>query len=253
MPVDLAERARTAATDASIDCVVCDRRRVVDGPRQGARVEPRSADRRRADHVRRQRADDHLRPHRRSPQGDRQERRSCNRRRWSTTPSSPSVCRRTSPVHRRSTRWPTRSRRCTRPGTTRSPRRWHSKVCAPSTTRCRLSWRRRAIVDARGTLLYGAYLSGVALGSNVGGVAPQAVSRVGWPVQPRARRRPLGDPAARDRVQRSGVAARRWRRLAAALGDPDGDPAGALWDLAVASNVPTRLADLQRRRRPAEA
>jgi alcohol dehydrogenase class IV len=33
-------------------------------------------------------------------------------------------------------------------------------------------------------------------------------------------------------------------RLAEALGVPGGDPAGALWDLAVASNVPTRLADL---------
>ena len=34
-------------------------------------------------------------------------------------------------------------------------------------------------------------------------------------------------------------------RLAAALGSPGGDPAGALWDLAIASNVPTRLADLK--------
>ena len=33
-------------------------------------------------------------------------------------------------------------------------------------------------------------------------------------------------------------------RLADALGVPGDDPAGALWDLAVASNVPTRLADL---------
>ena len=34
-------------------------------------------------------------------------------------------------------------------------------------------------------------------------------------------------------------------RLAAALGVPGGDPASALWDLAKASNVPTRLADLK--------
>jgi alcohol dehydrogenase class IV len=34
-------------------------------------------------------------------------------------------------------------------------------------------------------------------------------------------------------------------RLAASLRASAGDPAGALWDLAVASNVPTRLADLQ--------
>jgi alcohol dehydrogenase class IV len=33
-------------------------------------------------------------------------------------------------------------------------------------------------------------------------------------------------------------------RLADALGVHGGDPAAALWDLAVASNVPTRLADL---------
>ncbi len=33
-------------------------------------------------------------------------------------------------------------------------------------------------------------------------------------------------------------------RLAEALGAPGGDPAGALWDLAVASGVTTRLADL---------
>ncbi len=33
-------------------------------------------------------------------------------------------------------------------------------------------------------------------------------------------------------------------RLADALGVPGQDPAAALWDLAVASNVPTRLADL---------
>jgi len=33
-------------------------------------------------------------------------------------------------------------------------------------------------------------------------------------------------------------------RLAEALGVPGDDPAGALWDLAVASDVPTRLADL---------
>ena len=33
-------------------------------------------------------------------------------------------------------------------------------------------------------------------------------------------------------------------RLAEALGAAPGDPAGALWDLAVASHVPTSLADL---------
>ena len=33
-------------------------------------------------------------------------------------------------------------------------------------------------------------------------------------------------------------------RLAESLGVPGGNPASALWDLAVASQVPTRLADL---------
>ena len=63
-------------------------------------------------------------------------------------------------------------------------------------------------IDARGTLLYGAYLSGVALGTTVDRAAPQAVPRARRQVQPRARRRPLGDPAARDCLQRPGAAGR---------------------------------------------
>ena len=63
-------------------------------------------------------------------------------------------------------------------------------------------------VDARGTLLYGAYLSGVSLGTTASGLHHKLCHVLGGRVQPRARRRPLGDPAARDRVQRSGVARR---------------------------------------------
>ena len=48
------------------------RRRLVDRAGQGDRAHQRPADRRRADHLRRQRADDHLRAHRRPPQADRQ-------------------------------------------------------------------------------------------------------------------------------------------------------------------------------------
>ena len=74
--------------------------------------------------------------------------------------------------------------------------------------------------------------------------APQAVPRAGRQVQPRPRRRALGDPAPRDRVQRSGAAGRDGAGWPRRSGVPGGDPAAALWDLAVASNVPTRLADL---------
>ena len=73
--------------------------------------------------------------------------------------------------------------------------------------------------------------------------APQALPRPRRHVQPRARRHALGDPAARGRVQRPG-AARRDGAPGRSARRPGGDPAGALWDLAVASHVPTRLADL---------
>ena len=100
-------------------------------------------------------------------------------------------------------------------------------------------------VDARGTLLYGAYLSGVALGTTSTGLHHKLCHVLGGTLQPGARRRPLGDPAARDRVQRARRCRTRWPGSPTALGVPGGDPAAALWDLAVASNVPTRLADLK--------
>ena len=77
---------------------------------------------------------------------------------------------------------------------------------------------------------------------HVGGVPSQDLPRARRHVQPRARRLALGDPAARDRVQRAGPADE-MALLADALGTP-GDDRRALWDLAVASNVPTSLAAL---------
>ena len=99
-------------------------------------------------------------------------------------------------------------------------------------------------VDARGTLLYGAYLSGVALGTTSSGLHHKLCHVLGGRfnlvhadahsvILPHAIA--FNAPALPDEMA----------RLAAALGDPGGDPASALWDLAVASSVPTRLADLR--------
>ena len=98
-------------------------------------------------------------------------------------------------------------------------------------------------VDARGTLLYGAYLSGVALGTTAAGLHHKLCHVLGGRfnlvhadahsvILPHAIA--FNAPALSDEMG----------RLAAALGAPGGNPASALWDLAVASNVPTRLADL---------
>lgn len=98
-------------------------------------------------------------------------------------------------------------------------------------------------VDARGTLLYGAYLSGVALGTTAAGLHHKLCHVLGGRfnlvhadahsvILPHAV--VFNAPALPDEMA----------RLAAALGVPGGDPASALWDLAVASHVPTRLADL---------
>ena len=102
----------------------------------------------------------------------------------------------------------------------------------------------RGDVEARGTLLYGAYLSGVALGTTASGLHHKLCHVLGGRfnlvhadahsvILPHAIA--FNAPALLDEMA----------RLAAALGSPGGDPAGALWDLAVASNVPTRLADLK--------
>ena len=98
-------------------------------------------------------------------------------------------------------------------------------------------------VDARGMLLYGAYLSGVALGTTAAGLHHKLCHVLGGRfnlvhadahsvILPHAIA--FNAPALPDEMA----------RLAAALGAPGGDPASALWELAVASNVPTRLADL---------
>src|SRR5262245_17381469 len=98
-------------------------------------------------------------------------------------------------------------------------------------------------VDARGTLLYGAYLSGVALGTTSSGLHHKLCHVLGGRfnlvhadahsvILPHAIA--FNAPALPDEMA----------RLADALGAPGADPAGALWDLAVARNVPSRLADL---------
>jgi maleylacetate reductase len=99
-------------------------------------------------------------------------------------------------------------------------------------------------VDARGDLLYGAALSGMALGATAAGLHHKLCHVLGGRfnlvhadahsvVLPHALA--FNAPALPDEMS----------RLADALGVPGHDPAGALWDLAVASHVPTRLADLQ--------
>jgi maleylacetate reductase len=99
-------------------------------------------------------------------------------------------------------------------------------------------------VAARGTLLYGAYLSGVALGTTASGLHHKLCHVLGG-------RFNLVHADAHSVILPHAIAfnapalPEEMARLAAALGVPDGNPASALWDLAVASNVPTRLADLK--------
>ncbi len=98
-------------------------------------------------------------------------------------------------------------------------------------------------VDARGTLLYGAYLSGVALGTTSTGLHHKLCHVLGG-------RFNLVHADAHSVILPHAIAFNapalpvEMARLADALGVPGGDPAAALWDLAVASKVPTRLADL---------
>ena len=99
-------------------------------------------------------------------------------------------------------------------------------------------------VEARGRLLYGAYLSGVALGSTSTGLHHKLCHVLGG-------RFNLVHADAHSVILPHAIAFNasalpaEMTRLAAALGVPGGDPASALWDLAKASNVPTRLADLK--------
>jgi maleylacetate reductase len=98
-------------------------------------------------------------------------------------------------------------------------------------------------VGGRSDLLYGAYLSGVALGATSAGLHHKLCHVLGGTfnlvhadahaaVLPHAVA--FNAPALPDEMA----------RLADAAGMPGGDPAAALWDLATASNVPTSLAAL---------
>ncbi len=98
-------------------------------------------------------------------------------------------------------------------------------------------------VEARGTLLYGAYLSGVALGTTSTGLHHKLCHVLGG-------RFDLVHADAHSVILPHAIAFNlpalpaEMARLAESLGVPGGNPASALWDLAVASHVPTRLADL---------
>jgi maleylacetate reductase len=95
----------------------------------------------------------------------------------------------------------------------------------------------------RSDLLYGAYLSGIALGTTSAGLHHKLCHVLGGTFN-------LVHADAHAAVLPHAVAfnapalPEEMARLAEALGAPGGDPAGALWDLAVASGVTTRLADL---------
>ena len=92
VPVELADRARAAATEAGADVAVCLGGGSSTGLAKALALQPRAAHRGRADHVRGQRDDADLRADRRAPQADRQGPRSCCPRSSSTTRSSPSAC-----------------------------------------------------------------------------------------------------------------------------------------------------------------
>jgi maleylacetate reductase len=100
-----------------------------------------------------------------------------------------------------------------------------------------------ADVDARGDLLYGAHLAGMAFGQTGSGLHHKLCHVLGG-------RFDLVHADAHSVVLPHAVAFNapalpvEMARLADALRAPGGDPAAALWDLAVASNVPTSLATL---------
>jgi maleylacetate reductase len=99
-------------------------------------------------------------------------------------------------------------------------------------------------VDARGDLLYGAALSGMALGATAAGLHHKICHVLGGRfnlVHADAHSVVLPHALAFN----APVLPNEMARLADALGVSGQDPAGALWDLAVASNVPTRIADLK--------
>jgi alcohol dehydrogenase class IV len=98
-------------------------------------------------------------------------------------------------------------------------------------------------LDGRGDLLYGAYLAGVSLGATGTGLHHKLCHVLGGTFN-------LVHADTHSVILPHAVAFNRealpdeMARLAEALGVPGEDPAGALWDLAVASHVPTSLADL---------
>ena len=95
-------------------------------------------------------------------------------------------------------------------------------------------------VEARGNLLYGAYLSGMALGATAAAFHHKICHVLGGAFN-------LVHADAHSVILPHAIAFNapalpaEMARLAEALGVPGGDPAAALWDLAVASNVPTTL------------
>jgi maleylacetate reductase len=95
----------------------------------------------------------------------------------------------------------------------------------------------------RSDLQYGAYLAGVSLGTTGTGLHHKLCHVLGGTFN-------LVHADTHSVILPHAVAFNRealpteMERLAGALGVPGGDPAGALWDLAVASHVPTSLADL---------
>jgi maleylacetate reductase len=98
-------------------------------------------------------------------------------------------------------------------------------------------------LDGRSDLLYGAYLSGMALGATSAALHHKICHVLGGRfdlVHADAHSVVLPHAIALNAPALPGEMA----RLAEALDAPGGDPAGALWDLAVASDVPTSLAQL---------
>lgn len=99
-------------------------------------------------------------------------------------------------------------------------------------------------LDTRGALLVGAALSGMALGATSAGLHHKICHVLGG-------RFDLVHADAHSVILPHAVAFNgsvlpvEMAALAVALGAAGGDPASALWDLAVASRVPTRLADLR--------
>ena len=100
-----------------------------------------------------------------------------------------------------------------------------------------------ADIDGRSDLLYGAYLSGIALGTTSAGLHHKLCHVLGGTFN-------LVHADAHAAVLPHAVAFNapalpsEMARLAEALGVPGDDPAGALWDLAAASSVTTNLAAL---------